>query len=75
MPMIFCQKLKSEQPKMNEAPFDGELGDRIWNNISQPAWDIWLIQQTKIINHHNLDPMDEKAQDLLEEEMISFLFD
>lgn len=60
---------------MLEPPFPDPIGDKIWNNISDPAWDLWLIEQTKIINHHNLDPMDEKAQMLLEDEMINFLFD
>lgn len=74
MSMIYCQKLKSEQPKMPEPPFNDTVGEKIWNNISDPAWDLWLIEQTKLINHHDLDPMDDKAQEFLEEEMMQFLF-
>lgn len=72
--MIHCKKLQSSHPQLPSPPFPGELGIRIFNEISQPAWDQWLIEQTKIINEYRLDPMDEKAQDLLEEEMMNFLF-
>lgn len=73
--MIYCQKLKSEQPPLQYPPFPGPLGERILKEISQPAWDLWLIEQTKIINEYRLDPLDENAQDLLEKEMLTFLFD
>jgi len=73
--MIFCHKLKSKQPKLSSPPFLDEIGEKIYNEISEPAWDMWLMKQTQIINHYQLDPMDEKAQDLLDGEMMTFLFD
>lgn len=74
MESIYCQKMKTKQPALNRAPFNGELGERILNNISAPAWAEWLIQQTKIINEYKLDPLDPKAVQLLHDEMICFLF-
>lgn len=74
MRIIHCQKLKQDQPQLAYPPFPGEIGERIYNEISQPAWDQWLIEQTKMINEYRLDPMDEKAQQFLHDEMMSFLF-
>lgn len=74
MERIYCQKMKSLQLPLNRAPFNGELGIRILENISAPAWKEWLIQQTKIINEYKLDPLDPKAIQLLHDEMMCFLF-
>ena len=74
MRMIHCHKLKQEHPQLPHPPFPGEIGERIYREISQVAWDQWIIEQTKIINEYRLDPMDEKAQILLHDEMMSFLF-
>ena len=71
--LIYCHKLKAMHPKLTFAPFPGELGQQVLAQISQTAWQQWLIQQTKIINEYRLDPMDPKALQLLQEEMLSYL--
>ena len=73
MNKVFCQKLKTEENALTRAPFPGPIGILIKENISDIAWKQWLTQQTKIMNEYRLDPMSEKTQTFLYEEMLSFL--
>lgn len=72
--IIFCQKLKSELPALATPPIKGELGERIVNHISAPAWDLWLAHQTMLINEYRLSVVDAKAKLFLRSEMEKFLF-
>jgi Fe-S cluster biosynthesis and repair protein YggX len=72
---MFCAKLKTDQPALDYQPFPGPLGERLISSISMPAWQMWLGHQTKLINEYRLDLLDEKSQQFLEEEMLSFLFE
>src|SRR5207253_1818721 len=38
---VFCVKLKKELPGLDEPPFDTELGKKIYENVSQEAWNAW----------------------------------
>lgn len=71
---MYCTKLKSEQPALSYQPVPGEIGERLQREISQTAWDMWLVHQTKIINEYRLDLLDPKAQEFLLDELEDFLF-
>lgn len=73
--MVNCAKLKRELPGLEKPPYPGELGQRIYDNISQAAWDMWLRQATILINHYGLTLADPQAQDFLREQMVAFLFE
>ena len=72
--MVHCKKLNQELPGLERPPYPGELGQRIYNEISQDAWQTWLRQQTILINEYRLSLIDPKAQSFLKEEMEKFLF-
>ena len=72
--MVHCKKLNKELPGMARPPYPGELGQKIFENISQEAWMSWLNQQTMLINEYRLSMIDPKAQSFLREEMEKFLF-
>ncbi|MBI3772425.1 MAG: oxidative damage protection protein [Gammaproteobacteria bacterium] len=72
--MVQCKKLKQELPGLARPPYPGEFGKKIYENISQQAWQMWLKQQTMLINEYRLSLIDPKAQTLLKEEMEKFLF-
>ena len=72
--MVHCKKLDQELPGLERPPYPGELGQRIYNEISQEAWQTWLRQQTILINEYRLSLIDPKAQSFLKEEMEKFLF-
>lgn len=72
--MVNCAKLGKEAPGLSRPTYPGDLGKRIWENVSQEAWDMWMKQQTMLINEYRLSPMDPKARKFLEDEMEKFFF-
>ena len=72
--MVQCAKLNKEAEGLARPTYPGELGKRIYLEISQEAWDQWVRHQTMLINEYRLTPVDPKARKFLEEEMEKFLF-
>jgi len=72
--MVQCTKLRREAEGLDRQPYPGDLGKRIFENVSKQAWQDWLGQQTMLINEYRLSPMDPKACRFLEEQMEKFFF-
>jgi Fe-S cluster biosynthesis and repair protein YggX len=72
--MVNCVKLGREAEGLAYPPYPGELGKRIFENVSKEAWQSWLRHQTMLINEYRLTPVDPKARKLLEAEMERFFF-
>jgi Fe-S cluster biosynthesis and repair protein YggX len=71
---VQCVVLKREAPGLDRQPYPGELGKRIFENVSKEAWANWLKHQTMLINEYRLTPIEPKARKFLESEMEKFLF-
>jgi len=71
---VQCVKLNKAAEGLKFAPYPGELGRRIFENVSQEAWKMWLAHQTMLINEYRLTPIEPKARKFLEEEMEKFFF-
>ena len=71
---IHCAKLGIDAEGLDFAPWPGPLGQRIYAEISKPAWQQWLAHQTMLINEYRLNPLDPKSRQFLGGEMEKFLF-
>ena len=71
---VLCIKLGKEADGLHAPPYPGELGKRIYQQVSKEAWQMWLAHQTMLINENRLSPMDPKHRAYLEGEMEKFLF-
>jgi Fe-S cluster biosynthesis and repair protein YggX len=71
---VSCVKLQREAEGLAFAPYPGELGKRIYDNVSKEAWMQWLAHQTMLINENRLSPLDPKARKFLEVEMEKYFF-
>jgi Fe-S cluster biosynthesis and repair protein YggX len=71
---VQCVKLGEELDGLDFPPFPGELGQKIYEQVSKEAWKQWLSHQTILINEYRLSSLDPKAQAFLREEMQKFLF-
>jgi Fe-S cluster biosynthesis and repair protein YggX len=71
---VNCVKLNKEAEGLDRAPYPGELGQKIFDNVSKEAWQQWLRHQTMLINEYRLSPVDPKARTFLEEQMEKFFF-
>ena len=72
--LVQCAKLGKEAEGLKVQPYPGELGKKIFDNISQEAWQMWLRQQTMIINEYRLSPLDPRSRKMIEGEMDKFFF-
>jgi len=72
--MVQCVKLGKEAEGLDRPTYPGDLGKRIFENISKEAWATWVQRQTMLLNEYRLSPMDPKARKFLEDEMEKFLF-
>lgn len=73
MKTVFCKRLNQERPALTEAPFKGPIGELILNNVSAEAFNEWLEIQMKIINEERLDLSEERSQERLYQQLITFL--
>ena len=72
--MVKCVLLGREAEGLERAPYPGELGQRIFENVSKEAWQKWLGHQTMLINEYRLVPFEPKARKFLVGEMEKFFF-
>ena len=71
---VNCAKLGKEAEGLERPTYPGELGQRIYEQISKEAWQLWLRHQTMLINEYRLSAVDPKAREFLAKEMEKFLF-
>jgi Fe-S cluster biosynthesis and repair protein YggX len=71
---VQCVHLKREAPGLDRPPYPGELGKRIYENVSKEGWQKWVAHQTMLINEYRLTPIEPKARKFLEAEMEKFFF-
>ncbi|MCU7890438.1 MAG: oxidative damage protection protein [Candidatus Thiodiazotropha sp. (ex Ustalcina ferruginea)] len=71
---VQCVRLKREAEGLDRATYPGELGQRIFDNVSKEAWQEWLRHQTMLINENRLSPIDPKTRKFLEGQMEQFFF-
>jgi Fe-S cluster biosynthesis and repair protein YggX len=72
--MVQCVKLGREAEGLDFAPWPGDRGKRIYDNVSKEAWAQWLSHQTMLINEMRLSPLDPKTRAFLSGEMEKYFF-
>jgi len=72
--IVQCVVLGRAAEGLDYAPYPGELGARIYREISKEAWQRWVDHQTMLINEYRLTPIDPKNRAFLVKEMEKFLF-
>jgi Fe-S cluster biosynthesis and repair protein YggX len=72
--LVKCVKLGRELPGLEKPPRNDELGKRIFENVSEQGWQLWLSQQTLLINHYGLNMVDPQAREFLAKQMEEFFF-
>jgi Fe-S cluster biosynthesis and repair protein YggX len=72
--MVQCVKLQRELPGLDAPPWPGELGRRIYENVSADAWKMWEERMKMILNEYRLMPWQKEAQELMARQMEDFFF-
>jgi Fe-S cluster biosynthesis and repair protein YggX len=71
---VFCVKLQKELPGLDEPPFDSELGQRVYNNVSQEAWNGWTEFCKMLLNEYRLNPARREDQEVIVKQMEQYFF-
>ena len=71
---VECVVLNRESEGLDAPPHPGELGIRIYENVSKEGWKQWLERLTTIINENGLNTADPKNIELIERHMAGFFF-
>ncbi len=71
---VHCVKLQREAEGLAFAPWPGELGRRIYEQVSKAAWQDWLAHQTMLINENRLNPLDPGTRSFLTGQMEAYFF-
>ena len=72
--MVQCIKLGKEAEGLDRAPYPGELGKRIFDNVSKQAWADWIRHQTMLVNENRLNLADARARQYLARQMENHFF-
>ena len=72
--MVKCVKLGIEAEGLDRPTFPGELGKRIYENVSKEAWAQWVRHQTMLVNENRLNLADPQARKYLQEQMEKHFF-
>ncbi|KOR28403.1 Fe(2+)-trafficking protein [Achromatium sp. WMS2] len=71
---VKCVKLNQEAEGLERQPYPGAIGKRIFENVSKQAWQMWIRQQTMLINEYRLNPLDPKSRVFIEQQMELYFF-
>jgi Fe-S cluster biosynthesis and repair protein YggX len=72
--LVKCVKFGRELPGLDEPPWSGELGKRIYENVSQEAWKLWVDHLRMLINEYRLMLASKEAQEFITQQMEQFFF-
>src|SRR5512138_2283831 len=72
--IVRCVKFQKDLPGLDVPPWPGELGQRIFDNVSAQAWKMWEDRQKMILNEYRLLPWQKEAQELVARHMEDFFF-
>ena len=72
--MVQCVKLGREAEGLEKPPIKGELGQRVFDNVSKDAWRMWLEHSKMMINEYRIDLMSEAGQRLWMAELEKYFF-
>ena len=66
--MVKCRKLGKELPALTRQPYKNDLGKRLYEEVSQEAWNMWLKDSVKFINTYRLDLTSAEGQKFMFEQ-------
>ncbi|MEY2780826.1 MAG: hypothetical protein RL307_530 [Pseudomonadota bacterium] len=72
--MVHCIKLNTEAEGLDRPPYPGELGKRIFEQVSKQAWADWIRHQTMLVNENRLNLADQRARQYLARQMEKHFF-
>jgi Fe-S cluster biosynthesis and repair protein YggX len=71
---VFCVKFQKEMEGLDEIPFEGPLGQKIYDSVSKEAWKMWVEHMKMLMNEYRLNLGTAQAQEFLLQQMDNYFF-
>jgi Fe-S cluster biosynthesis and repair protein YggX len=72
--IVHCVKFDKDMPGLERIPWKGEMGKRVFENVSADAWKLWIEYSKMLMNEYRLNPLDPQSQKIMEEQMEQYFF-
>ncbi len=72
--IVHCVKFDKDLEGLDRVPWKGELGKRVYENVSKEAWKLWIEHSKMLMNEYRLNPLDPASQKVMEDQMQEFFF-
>ena len=72
--MVHCVKFGKDLPGLDRVPWRGELGKRVYENVSKDAWKLWIEHSKMIMNEYRLNLGTQEAQEFLLKQMEDYFY-
>src|SRR6204780_1429593 len=72
--MVKCVKFGREMPGLDRVPWKGDIGKRVYDNVSKEAWKLWVEHSKMLMNEYRLNPLDPNSLKIMEDQMEQFFF-
>lgn len=72
--MVNCVKFGKELPGLPFKPFKNELGQRIYDSVSQDAWKLWIEHSKMLVNEYRIDLTSPQGQQIMLDQAEKFFF-
>jgi Fe-S cluster biosynthesis and repair protein YggX len=72
--MVHCVKFGKDMPGLDRVPWRGDIGKRVYENVSKEAWKLWVEYSKMLMNEYRLNPIDPNSQKIMEEQMEQYFF-
>jgi Fe-S cluster biosynthesis and repair protein YggX len=72
--IVHCVKLNKDLPGLDKQPVPGELGKRVYENVSKEGFKMFLDYFKMIVNEYRLDLASPESDKIFLDQMEEFLF-
>jgi Fe-S cluster biosynthesis and repair protein YggX len=72
--IVHCVKFDKDLEGLDRVPWKGDLGKRVYENVSKEAWKLWIEHSKMLMNEYRLNPLDPSSQKIMEEQLEQFFF-
>ncbi|HUK29579.1 MAG TPA: oxidative damage protection protein, partial [Candidatus Acidoferrum sp.] len=53
--IVHCVKFDKDMEGLDRVPWKGELGKRVYENVSKEAWKLWIEHSKMLMNEYRLN--------------------
>jgi Fe-S cluster biosynthesis and repair protein YggX len=72
--IVHCVKLKKDLPGLERLPAQGELGQRVFDNVSKEGFKMFLDYFKMVVNEYRLDLASPETDKIFLDQMQEFFF-